>query len=101
MKYDPALKASREAWRQDHTLRTAYESRCCGTCHALSRKAGMPAEARLVKQFGYGNADTSGGVTARSFWIDGTLRISANEQVAFLKRLHDNRLGLSRADRRD
>jgi beta-lactamase class D len=94
--YDPALKASREAWRHDHTLRTAYRDSVLWYYHALAKKAGLPAEARLVKQFGYGNADTSGGVDGpRPFWIDGSLRISANEQVAFLKRLHDGRLGLS------
>jgi beta-lactamase class D len=94
--YDPALKASREAWRHDHTLRSAYRDSVLWYYHALAKKAGLPAEARLVKQFGYGNADTSGGVDgARPFWIDGSLRISANEQVAFLKRLHDGRLGLS------
>jgi beta-lactamase class D len=96
VKYDPALKASREAWRQDHTLRTAYRESVLWYYHALAKKAGLPAETRLVKQFGYGNADTSGGVAnAGPFWIDGSLRISANEQVAFLKRLHDDRLGLS------
>jgi len=100
VKYDPALKASREAWRHDHTLRTAYKESVLWYYHALARKAGLAAETRLVKQFGYGNADTSGGVAGeRPFWIDGTLRISANEQVAFLKRLHDGQLGLSaRAD---
>jgi beta-lactamase class D len=96
VKYDPALKASREAWRQDHTLRSAYRESVLWYYHALAKKAGLPAEARLVKQFGYGNADTSGGVAGdRPFWIDGTLRISANEQVAFLKRLHDGQLGLT------
>src|SRR5688572_19892818 len=96
VKYDPALKASREAWRQDHTLRTAYRESVLWYYHALSKKAGMAVESRLVKQFGYGNGDTSGGVDgARPFWIDGSLRISANEQVAFLQRLHDKRLGLS------
>jgi beta-lactamase class D/beta-lactamase class D OXA-10 len=94
--YDPALKAAREAWRQDHTLRSAYRDSVLWYYHALSKKAGLLAETRLVKQFGYGNADTSGGVDgARPFWIDGSLRISANEQVAFLKRLHDGQLGLS------
>jgi beta-lactamase class D len=96
VKYDPAVKASREAWRQDHTLRTAYRDSVLWYYHALSQKAGLAAESRLVKQFGYGNADTSGGVDgARPFWIDGSLRISANEQVAFLQRLRDKRLGLS------
>jgi beta-lactamase class D len=94
--YDPRLNASREAWRRDHSLRSAYKESVLWYYHALAKKAGMPAVTRLVTQFGYGNADTSGGVDdAGPFWIDGTLRISANEQVAFLKRLHENRLGLS------
>ena len=96
VKYDPALKATREAWRKDHTLRSAYKDSVLWYYHALSKQAGLPAEARWVKAFGYGNADTSGGVAGqRPFWIDGTLRISANEQVAFLKRLREDRLGLS------
>ncbi len=96
VQYDPALKASREVWRQDHTLRSAYRESVLWYYHALSKKAGLPAETRLVKQFGYGSADTSGGVAGeRPFWIDGSLRISANEQVAFLKRLRDRQLGLS------
>ena len=96
VKYDPALKASRDAWRQDHTLRSAYRDSVLWYYQALSRKAGLWAETRLVKQFAYGNADTTGGVTDDApFWIDGSLRISPNEQVAFLKRLHENRLGLS------
>ena len=90
VRYDPALKASREAWRQDHTLATAYRDSVLWDYHALARKAGLPAVTRLVQQFDYGNADTSGGVAgARPFWIDGTLRISANEQIAFLQRLRD------------
>ena len=96
VRYDPALKASRDAWRRDHTLRSAYRESVLWYYHALAKKAGMPAVARLVKQFAYGNEDTSGGVGgARPFWIDGTLRISANEQVAFLQRLRDGTVGLS------
>jgi beta-lactamase class D len=96
VKYDPALKAAREAWRKDHTLRSAYRDSVLWYYHALAKKAGLPAEARFVTQFRYGNRDTSGGVAGkRPFWIDGTLRISANEQVAFLKRLHEDGVGLS------
>jgi beta-lactamase class D len=99
--YDPALKASREAWRKDHTLRSAYKDSVLWYYHALARKVGMPGMTRLVTQFDYGNTDVSGGVDgARPFWIDGSLRISANEQVAFLQRLRDGKLGLSaRTDR--
>jgi beta-lactamase class D len=95
VRYDPALKASRDAWRRDHTLRSAYRESVLWYYHALARQAGLPAVSRLVQRFGYGNGDTSGGLDRGPFWIDGTLRISADEQVAFLQRLHDHRLGLS------
>jgi beta-lactamase class D len=74
VKYEPAWNASREAWRHDHTLRTAYRDSVLWYYHALARKAGLEAVTRWVKQFGYGNTDTSGGVAGpRPFWIDGTL----------------------------
>ena len=46
-----------------------------------------------MSQFGYGNADTSGGVDR--FWLGNSLRISADEQVSFLKKLYEGKLGLS------
>jgi beta-lactamase class D len=53
-------------------------------------------ETQYVEQFGYGNKITSGGVDLDSpFWIDGSLRISANEQVDFLKRFYESKLRLS------
>jgi beta-lactamase class D len=41
----------------------------------------------------YGNADVSGGIDR--FWLDGGLRISADEQVAFLWKLHRRELSFS------
>ena len=38
----------------------------------------------------YGNADPSGSVDR--FWLDGALRISAMEQVDFLRKLYRNEL---------
>jgi beta-lactamase class D len=57
----------------------------------------MPAERQFVQRFQYGNADTSGGIdeTGNPFWVDGSLRISADEQVEFLRRFYEARLGLS------
>src|SRR5439155_24369942 len=39
------------------------------------------------------NADVSGGIddAGNPFWVDGSLRVSADEQVEFLRRLHDGR----------
>lgn len=41
----------------------------------------------------YGNADTSGGID--KFWLTGNLRITPEQQIDFLRRLHDNKLPFS------
>lgn len=94
--YDPAMK-QQGAWARDHTLRSAYRVSALWYYLVLARRAGLPAEARFLKQFAYGNESVAGGLdgTEGPFWVDGSLRISADEQVTFLKRLYEGRLGLS------
>ena len=46
-----------------------------------------------LKAFGYGNQDISAGLT--KFWLDRSLRISADEQVEFMRRLHRGELPLA------
>jgi beta-lactamase class D len=55
-----------------------------------ARAIGEQQERRYLQSIGYGNADPSGGIDR--FWLDGNLHISAEEQVAFLRRLHRNEL---------
>jgi beta-lactamase class D len=93
--YDPALAQRNPDWARDHTLRSAFAASALWYYQALARAAGLAAETAWVRRFSYGNADTSGGLDGPPFWVDGTLRISADEQVAFLRRLHDGQLGLS------
>ena len=93
--YDPNLNERISDWARDHSLRSAYKSSVMWYYRALAQRAGLPAITRLVRQFGYGNAETTAGVGARPFWVDGTLKVSANEQVAFLRRLYEGRLGVA------
>lgn len=99
--YDPALKETNPAWARDQTLRSAFKLSVLWYYQALARKTGLDAERHWIHQFQYGNEDVSGGLAIQGspFWVDGTLRISANEQVEFLKRLNEGRLGLSRRTR--
>ena len=41
----------------------------------------------------YGNADTTGGIPG--FWQTGGLKITADEQIAFLRRLYEHKLPFS------
>ncbi len=94
--YDPALKQP-EHWARDFDLTGAFKASALWYYRAQARRLGMDGEARYVRRFEYGNMDTSGGLDGPDgpFWVDGSLRISADEQVGFLRRLHDGRLGLS------
>lgn len=90
--YDAALKLKGD-WARDHSLRSAFKYSAAWYYQEMARRAGAVAMARYVHQFVYGNEDTSGGVD--KFWLGNSLRISADEQVAFLKRLYEGNLGLS------
>ena len=59
----------------------------------LATLLGAPAFARYVAAFGYGNEDVSGGLTRA--WLMSSLRISPDEQVAFLRRLLAHQLPVS------
>lgn len=94
--YDPALKQPQN-WARDFDLTGAYKASAMWYYRVLAQRVGMPAEQRFVAQFGYGNSDTSGGLDGKAgpFWVDGSLKVSANEQVEFLRRFYEGRLRLS------
>jgi beta-lactamase class D len=51
-----------------------------------------------VHKLGYGNEDIRGGVDL--FWLQGALRISAREQVDFLRRLAEGELPMTQRSQR-
>jgi len=88
------IKRGLSAWNQDQTLRSAFQGSVVWFYQELARRVGQQRESQLVRQFEYGNADTSGGTT--NFWLQSSLLISADEQVAFLRRLWEDGLPASR-----
>jgi beta-lactamase class D len=87
------VKRSIPAWNHDHTLRSAFQNSVVWFYQELARRIGPEREARYVSKFGYGNMDTSGGLT--NFWLQSSLTVSADEQVGFLRRLWANGLPVS------
>jgi beta-lactamase class D len=81
------------AWNQDHTLKTAIQNSVVWYYQELARRVGQERMQRYVDAAGYGNQDISGRID--TFWLEGGLRISAEEQVGFLKRLYENDLPFS------
>jgi beta-lactamase class D len=96
LKYDPTLRQPSN-WAKDFNLAEAYKASALWYYQQMARRVGMLEERRFIERFRYGNADVSGGIdeAGNPFWVDGSLRVSADEQVEFLRRLHDGQLGLS------
>jgi len=87
------VKRSPESWNRDMTLREAFAVSCVPAYQRLARQVGMERMNWWLRAVGYGNADTSAGVDV--FWLEGAMRISALEQVAFLRRLKQGDLPFS------
>ncbi len=79
------VKRSIAPWNQDHTLRSAFSNSVFWFYQEIAQRVGPERMTAAVRRLEYGNQDTSGGST--NFWLESTLRISADEQVAFLRRL--------------
>lgn len=81
-------------WKQDHTLRTAFKYSVLWYYREIAQRVGAQGMKRYVTAFEYGDRNTSGDVDR--FWVNNTLKISAEEQVDFLRRLHAGQLPVSR-----
>lgn len=81
-------------WKQDHTLRTAIKYSVVWYYRELALRVGAKRMKKYVTAFKYGNQDISGAID--DFWLGGPLRISADEQVEFLKKFYAGGLPVSR-----
>jgi beta-lactamase class D len=80
-------------WNRDHSLESAFKASAVWFYQEMARRVGDERMAHWLRLARYGSADTSGGID--SFWLDGGLRITAEEQVLFLERLHRGELAFS------
>lgn len=78
------------AWNKDHSMRTAMPVSCVWFYQKLARRIGQEQMQYWVNKLAYGNKDI--GVKLDDFWLVGRLRISANEQLAFIEKLINNEL---------
>jgi beta-lactamase class D len=80
-------------WAQDHTLRTALPGSVVWYYQELARRIGPERMQSHLERFDYGNRNISGGID--QFWLTGKLRISAEQQVDFLRRFYFGELPVS------
>ncbi len=93
IKWD-GVKREREAWNHDQDLKTAYKNSTVPYYQELARRVGGERMKYWLDKAQYGNADTAGGID--QFWLSGGLRISPEQQLDFLLRLHNEELPFSK-----
>jgi beta-lactamase class D len=80
-------------WNRDHNMNSAFSNSAIWFYQEMARRIGMKKMSEKVRAARYGNSDIGGGLDR--FWLGGNLRITSEEQVQFLVRLHQNRLPFS------
>jgi beta-lactamase class D len=85
------VERSVTVWNQDQAMRQAFQRSTVWLYQEVARRIGPERMAALLEREGYGNLNPGGGID--QFWLTGDLRISAREQVAYLKRIRDRDVG--------
>jgi len=92
LQWDGKPKAIK-AWEKDHTLATAIRDSVLWYFQEVAGRIGEKRMQQYLDAVGYGNRDMSSGL--KTFWLQTSLKISADEQVRFLSRLYRNQLPFS------
>jgi beta-lactamase class D len=96
-KYPPQANWDQEPfrhWGKDQTLRSAFKYSVVWYYRELALKVGLPQMKKYVESFNYGNKTIS--ARADNFWLDDSLKISADEQIEFLQAFYNNQLPVSK-----
>lgn len=80
-------------WNHDQTLESAFKVSCVWCFQELARRVGAKKYQHYLRDAAYGQLSEPFEET--TFWLDGSLEISAIEQVAFLKKIYLHSLPFS------
>jgi len=78
----------------EYNLATAFKFSMVAIYRQMATDIGQGTMQSYVSNFDYGNKDISSGLD--SFWLNGSLKISAIEQVRFLQKMHRGQLAISK-----
>lgn len=88
-----SVKRSYDSWNQDLDMVKAFKFSGVWYYQELARRIGEKNMQKHISLNHYGNENISGGIDL--FWLDGGIRISADEQIELLKKLYHNELKFS------
>ena len=89
IKWDGKIR-SYDIWNKDQTLQSAISFSCVWCYQKFAKEIGNDKYLDYLKKIHYGNEKT--GLDISTFWLEGDIKISAFEQIDFLKRLYKNDL---------
>lgn len=84
---------SMATWNQDQNLKTAFRDSCLWFYQDIARQVGAHTYQKYLSEMQYGNQAVSPNLVR--FWLDGDLKISAIEQVEFIKSVYRKNLKFS------
>lgn len=94
IKWDGVISDVLPEWNKDQTLKSAFKYSVVWYYQELARRIGSERMQEYLNKMDYGNKNINGGID--QFWLSaGELRISQNEQIEMLKKLHANTLPFS------
>ena len=80
-------------WNSDTDMKNAFKNSTVWYYQELAKRTGGKKMKYWLDQIQYGNADTTGGIDG--FWLWGGLRITPNDQIDLLRKLHNDKLPFS------
>lgn len=83
-------------WNKDHTLRTAVEYSVIWYFQEVAREIGREKMQYYLDKTEYGNRKI--GANVDEFWLDGSLTISADDQLDFITNLYKEQLPFSKGN---
>ena len=93
--WDGVRRPDQPKWNQDHTVFSAMRPSVLWFFQNMAPRIGAARAHEWLERFAYGNTDTSGPITA--YWVNGRLRISPDEQLAFLVKFYGGTLPVKTA----
>lgn len=85
-------------WNRDHTLASGMRHSVIWYYQQMARDIGFEQMQTYMKKIHFGNGDISGGID--HFWLDSTLKVSAQEQVQFMENLVEEKLPFGKQEMR-
>lgn len=99
IKYDSTKAINSEPeWQKDMDMREAMKVSCVWYYQEIARRIGPARMQHYIDTVKYGNMNISGAIDM--FWLNDTLKISADEQAGFVKRLYFAELPFSERSQR-